>query len=217
MTINYLPQRLLITVLFFSMASIAAAQQPAASTADTARAASDFEYEYMIISGGMGAGVVVSTNIINTGAVVPFSADFMLQSRHNRFGLGFTHELYLTPQNLGKMMLGESSNVNKFYLKYEWTLLRHSPVNFGVSGQFGLFTVGREADLELDDHTRLFGNLGVVGELGFPRLFLFARPALEYKSYTRLHKEVLVTVSVGVRYKMLSETEKARREARRRR
>ncbi|MFH2142222.1 MAG: hypothetical protein ABIJ97_07365 [Bacteroidota bacterium] len=174
-----------------------------------------FHYDYFILSGSFGAGGVVSTNIINSGAVIPASLDFMLQSKRHRFGIGITHELYLTPENLGKLIIGESSNVEKFYFIYEWTVLKTSPINIGFSGQFGGFTVGDEAEYEENDKSRLFGNIGFIAELGAPRFYLFVRPAIEYKSYDigSWHKELLATVSLGLRWKIMSEEEKARRAA----
>lgn len=174
-----------------------------------------FHYEFFILSGSFGVGGVVSTNIINSGAVIPTSLDFMLQAKRHRYGIGMTHELYLTPENLGKFILGKSSNTEKFYFIYEWTVLKTSPVNLGFSGQFGGFTVGDEAEYEENEKSRIFGNIGFIAELGAPRFYLFVRPAIEYKSYDvgSWHKELLATVSLGLRWKLLSEEEKARRDA----
>ncbi|MFH2095297.1 MAG: hypothetical protein ABIJ16_06315, partial [Bacteroidota bacterium] len=174
---------------------------------------SEIKFDYVIISGSFGAGGVISTNIVNSGAVIPTSLDFLAQTKHQRFGLGYTHELYLTPENLGKLLIGESSNVEKFYFIYEWTIFNLSPVNIGFSGQLGGFTVGSESEYGEDGKSRLFGNIGAVVELGAPRFYLFARPAIEYKSYDAgsWHKEILGTVSIGLRWKIMTEEERKRR------
>lgn len=167
------------------------------------------EIDYLIISGSFGVGGVISTNIINSGGVIPTSIDFMGQIKHMRWGLGYTHELYLTLENLGKFVLGESSNTDKVYLIHEGTVFRHSPINLGYSLQFGGFTIGDEMyqDEVNEEKTRLFGNLGAIVEVGAPKFYLFVRPALEYKSYGigSFHKEILATVSVGLRWKFESE------------
>jgi hypothetical protein len=189
--------------------------RPAFSQGDSTSRDTVFHYQFFILSGSFGAGGVVSTNIVNSGAVIPTSIDFLLQAKHHRYGLGYTHELYLTPENLWNFMLGESSNTHKYYFIYEWTILKTSPINLGFSGQFGGFTVGDEAEYEENGRSRLFGNIGIIAEVGLPRFFLFARPAIEYKSYDigSWHKELLATVSVGLRWKLLSDEEKARRAA----
>ncbi len=201
--------------IFILLFGLILSVQPAFSQSDSTSSDTVFHYQFFILSGSFGAGGVVSTNIVNSGAVIPLSIDFLLQAKHHRYGIGFTHELYLTPENLWKFMLGESSNTNKFYFIYEWTLLKTSPVNFGFSGQFGGFTVGDEAQYEENGRSRLFGNIGLIAEVGLPRFFLFARPAIEYKSYDigSWHKELLATVSVGLRWKLLTDEEKARKTA----
>lgn len=207
-----------IYFLFFGLILIIQpvfSQSDSISKSDTTSSSKIINYQFLILSGSFGAGGVVSTNIVNSGAVIPTSIDFLLQAKHNRYGIGFTHELYLTPENLWNLMLGKSSNTEKYYFIYEWTLLKTSPVNFGFSGQFGGFTVGDEAQYEENVRSRLFGNIGIIAEVGLPRFFLFARPAIEYKSYDigSWHKELLATVSVGLRWKLLTEEEKARRAA----
>ncbi|MBN1184448.1 MAG: hypothetical protein JXB49_19305 [Bacteroidales bacterium] len=173
------------------------------------------EFDFIMISGSFGAGGVISTNIVNSGAVIPGSIDFLGQIKHQRYGFGVTHELYLTPENLVKLVLGESSNTEKYYFMYEWTVFKNSPVNLGVSTQFGGFYVGNEADIDDDDSfkNRMFLNGGLIVEAGLPRYFFFVRPALEYKSYGpgSWHKELLATVSVGFRVKLLTEEGKAKK------
>ncbi|HEY4798575.1 MAG TPA: hypothetical protein VII99_05800, partial [Bacteroidia bacterium] len=60
-------------------------------------------YDEFWISGSIGGGAVVSTNIINSGAVLPFRAEFMWQRKHRRLGFGFGNELEITPQSLAML------------------------------------------------------------------------------------------------------------------
>lgn len=177
-------------------------------------------YQFLWINGGIGAGGVVSTNIINSGAVLPAYMEFMLQNRRSRIGIGIAHELYLTPENLGKVILGNSSNTEKVYLTWEGMLLPNSPINLGVCAQGGGFLVGndiREANNTDDtDNTEVpkynfFGNVGMVAEVGIRPVFLFVKPYIEYKSYGGFHKEIIAAVTFGIKLKLITEEEKARR------
>ncbi len=162
------------------------------------------EYDDFIIAGGFGAGAVVSTNVVNSGAVVPYGLDFLLRYGHQNMGFGFTNEIYLTPENLSKLAFGNSSNTTKVYFQYELILFKKSYVNIGLSGQLGAFFVGDERDSLETSKSRYFGNVGVLAELGVNRFTFFARPHLEYKSYDigSWHKEILLVANVGVRFRI---------------
>jgi hypothetical protein len=174
-------------------------------------------YEFMWINGGLGGGGVVSTNIINSGAVLPFYAEFCLQKSRTRLGFGICDEVYLTPENLGKLLLGNSSNVQKMYLTWEWMLIPNFPINLGPCAQVGGFLVGndiKKANSGKDIPTsNFFGNVGLVGEVGWRPVFLFVKPYFEFKSYGVGHKELIVAVTLGGKIKLLTEEEKARRAA----
>lgn len=177
----------------------------------------DLKYEFLWLNFGTGAGAVLSTNIINSGAVLPFYMDIYLQNRRSRYGIGISHELYLTPANLGKLFLGNSSNTEKIYFTYEWMLIPNFPVNIGACAQFGGFLVGNEIEeannadtSEVTDYN-MFGNIGLVAEVGIRPFFIFVKPYLEYKNYGNFHKELLGVVSFGVKFKFMSEEEKKRR------
>lgn len=159
---------------------------------------------YYIISGSVGAGAVVSSDIVNTGAVLPASLEFLLQMKRTRYGFGVTNELYLTPKNLALLVIGNSSNTTKYYFVMEQTIFKHSPFNLGWSGQIGGFLVGKERENQTSTAKgSWFLNLGVLVEIGHPRFFLFVRPAIEYKSYSNWwHKEILATACVGLRWKI---------------
>ena len=159
---------------------------------------------HYIISGSVGAGAVVSSDIVNTGAVLPATLEFLLQMKRTRYGIGVTNELYLTPKNLGLLILGNSSNTTKYYFVMEQTIFKNSPFNLGWSGQIGGFLVGKERENQTSNAKgSWFVNLGVLVEIGHPRFFLFVRPALEYKSYSNWwHKEILATACVGLRWKI---------------
>jgi hypothetical protein len=174
-------------------------------------------YDYMWINGGLGGGGVVSTNIINSGALLPFYAEFCLQKSRTRLGFGICDEVYLTPENLGKLLLGNSSNVQKMYLTWEWMLIPNFPVNLGPCAQVGGFLVGndiKKANGGTEIKTsNFFGNVGLVGEVGWRPVFLFVKPYFEFKSYGVGHKELIVAVTLGAKIKLLTEEEKARRAA----
>lgn len=184
-------------------------------------------YQFLWVNGGIGAGGVLSTNIVNSGAVLPAYLEFMLQNRRSRIGIGIAHELYLTPENLGKVILGNSSNTEKVYITWEGMLLPNSPINLGVCAQGGGFLVGndiREANQNTNntnntsdaDNTDIpkynfFGNVGMVAEVGIRPVFLFVKPYIEYKSYGGFHKEIIAAVTFGIKLKLITEEEKARR------
>lgn len=168
--------------------------------------------------GGMGAGAVISTDIINSGGVLPFYLELMAQKGRTRMGLGMSHEVYLTVKNLAKVMtsLGdESYNVEKFYFTIEKMLIPNFPVNVGVCAQLGGFLT--QSELKENDEAKVqagtatnisnkneahpFGNVGLVAELGIKPFFLFVKPALEYKSYSIGHKELIGYVNFGIRLK----------------
>jgi len=168
------------------------------------------KYEFLWLNGGFGAGGVVSTNIVNSGAVVPFYMEIFLQQRHQRIGFGLSHELYLTPEALGKFALGNSANTEKVYLAYEWMLIPNFPINLGVCANAGGFLVGndiKEANQHANDTTYIpkynfFGNVGLVAEVGIRPVFIFVKPYIEYKSYGSFHKEILACVTVGMKLKL---------------
>ena len=165
------------------------------------------QFDEIIISAGVGAGVVLSTNIINSGALLPASIDIMLRYSRNRIGLGVTNELYLTPENLGKMLFGESSNLKKLYFIHEITIFKRSFINLGLSTQIGWFYVGEErTDLE-SDKSRYFANIGPLLEFGTYKWQIFIKPTLEYKSYDidAWHKEIIGQAMIGLRYKIPTE------------
>jgi len=177
-------------------------------------------YDFMWINGGFGGGGVISTNIINSGAVLPFYAEFCLQKSRTRLGFGIADEIYLTPENLGKLLLGNSSNVQKMYFTWEWMLLPNFPINLGPCAQIGGFLVGNEVKEKnktgknIDvPNTNFFFNVGFVGEIGVRPVFLFLKPYFEFKSYGSFHKELIVAVTLGAKLKLLTEEEKARRAA----
>jgi len=163
-----------------------------------------------IIAGGIGAGAVGSTNIINSGAVLPSSMDLLFQKKRVQIGFGFGSELYITPESLGRLVLGQNPGAKKFYFMYEWRVLPYFPVNIGWSSQLGLSSFG--GDIQTGDGARggLFANTGVVAEIGTPGFALFVRPYIEYKSYSGFNKEFMAAAQVGLRFKILTDQEKAR-------
>jgi hypothetical protein len=163
--------------------------------------------------------LALSTNIINSGAVFPANLEILFQTRHHRCGLGFANELYLTPESLGRLLLGEAPVVKKLYFSYEAFIFRNFPVNLGFSSHLGFFgTSGSHTMHEktgaIDTATArggVFGNVGVVLELGARPFYFFVRPALEYKSWSGWHKEIIATGSIGIRLKFLTDYEIKRR------
>lgn len=175
------------------------------------------KYDYLWINGGLGAGGVVSTNIINSGALLLFFAEFCLQKGRTRLGFGICDEIYITPENLGKLFFGDNSNVEKYYLTWEWMLIPNFPVNLGPCAQIGGFLVGnkvKKANAGKDVKTsNFFANAGLNAEVGIRPVFLFVKPYFEFKSYGSFHKELIACVTLGVKFKLLTEEEKARRAA----
>lgn len=168
------------------------------------------------INGSLGGGAVASTNIINSGAVLPFRTEITFQSKHRRMGIGFGNELYLTPQALSNLILGQSVGIKKLYFVYEQYLFRNFPINLGFSSNLGFFGTGdtlKTKDGKSTSKGGLFGNVGCVLELGIRPFFIFVRPDIEYQSWSGLHKQIQATVNVGIKFKFLSEAEKARRAA----
>lgn len=206
----------ILTLVFAISTSLSFAQKTGAKNTPSASGTSSKktestsdvpQFDEIIISGGVGAGAVVSTNIINSGALLPASIEFMLRYKRNRYGLGVTNELYLTPENLGKMFFGESSNVKKIYFMHEITIFKRSFINLGLSTQLGWFYVGDErTDME-SDKARYFGSTGPILELGTYKWQFYVRPALEYKSYDigSWHKEIIGQAMIGLRYKIPAE------------
>lgn len=174
-------------------------------------------YEFIWINGGIGAAAVLSTNIINSGAILPFYLELYAQQRHSRYGIGLAHEIYLTPENLGKLVLGNSSNTEKIYFSYEWMLIPNFPVNLGFCGQIGGFLVGNDikkanqADNKDVPDYNYFGNVGLVAEVGIRPVFLFVKPYIEYKSYGGFHKELIAGGTFGIKLKLMTNEEKAKR------
>ena len=66
--------------------------QPANKTTPT-----KVHFDEFWISGSIGGGAVLSTNIINSGAVIPFRTEFLWQRKHRRLGFGLGNELEITP------------------------------------------------------------------------------------------------------------------------
>lgn len=165
------------------------------------------KYDFIWLNFGMGAGGVLSTNIINSGAVLPFYMEIYLQQSRHRYGIGLAHEIYLTPENLGKLILGNSSNTEKVYFTYELMLLPNFPINLGVCCQGGGFLVGNKikeanADKSKVPDYNFFGNVGILAEIGIRPVFLFVKPYIEYKSYGGFHKELLVCGTFGIKFKL---------------
>jgi hypothetical protein len=165
-------------------------------------------YEFIWLNFGMGAGAVVSTNIINSGAVLPFYMEIYLQQKRHRYGIGLAHELYITPQNLGQLILGNSANTEKVYFTYELMLLPNFPINIGVHFQAGGFLVGNDIQKANEAKNKdvpeynFFGNVGLLAEVGIRPVFLFVKPYIEYKSYGGFHKELIVCGTFGIKFKL---------------
>jgi hypothetical protein len=176
-----------------------------------------FHYDEFWISGSIGGGAVVSTNIINSGAVFPVRTEFLWQRRHRRLGVGFGKDLYVTPQSLFNLAVGGSPSISKLYFVYEQFLFKNFPINLGFSSHLGFFSTSDTTSSQTKRGFNsskgggLFGDVGCVLELGIRPFYLFARPAIEYQSWSGLHKQLQATASIGIRLKFLSSEEKARR------
>jgi len=172
--------------------------------AQTAKAS----YDYLWINGGIGAAGVVSTNIINSGAIIPTYMEFLVQQGRKRIGIGLGHELYLTPENLGKLALGNSSNTEKVYLTWEYMLIPNFPINLGACAQLGGFLVGNDIEKANDKNNKdipkynYFGNVGILAEIGIRPVFIFVKPYLEFKSYGNFHKEIIGGATFGLKFKL---------------
>lgn len=175
--------------------------------------------ESIWISGSVGGGLAVSTNIINSGAVFPANLELLFQTRHHRCGIGFANELYITPEALGRLALGEAPVVHKLYFSYEAFIFRNFPINLGFSSHIGFFGTNGSHTLQqksgtIDTATArggMFGNIGAVLEIGARPFYFFVRPSIEYKSWSGWHKEIMATGSIGIRLKFLTDYEIKRR------
>src|ERR1051326_3930571 len=174
-------------------------------------------YDEFWISASMGAGAEVSTNIINSGAVIPFRTEFLWQRRHRRLGFGIGNELEISPQSLAMFAFtGQKPGISKLYFFYEKYLFRNFPINLGFSSHMGFFGAAGGSKSATDSTKQtggLFVNIGPVVELGIRPIYLFVRPDIEYQSWSALHKQIQATASVGIKLKFLSEEEKQRRAA----
>jgi len=108
------------------------------------------KYDFIWINGGLGAGGVVSTNIINSGGVFLVGNDVKKANSHD--------SIKITTSNF-------------------------------------------------------FANAGLNLEAGIRPVFLFVKPYFEFKSYGSFHKELIACITLGVKFKLLTEEEKARRAA----
>ncbi|MBI3502228.1 MAG: hypothetical protein HY063_10575 [Bacteroidetes bacterium] len=213
-------------ILFlFNLVAVAAAAQnqpstssPGNTTHTTTTTVVKLHYDEFWLSGCIGGGAVVSTNIVNSGAVLPFRTEFLWQRKHRRLGFGFGNELEITPQSLTEFAFkGTQPGISKLYFVYEKFIFRNFPVNLGFSGHLGFFGQSggtRTAKDSTAARGGLFGNVGAVFEVGIRPVYLFVRPDLEYQSWSGLHKQIQATGTVGIRLKFLSPEEKQRRAAR---
>lgn len=178
------------------------------------------EIESVWIGGSIGGGAVVSSNVINSGALFPMNLELLFQKHHHRCGIGFANEIYVTPEALGRLVLGEGLGVKKLYFSYEAFIFRNFPINLGFSTHIGFFGTSKSSSNNAQvknssdtTNTRggLFGNVGLVLELGARPCYFFVRPAIEYKSWSGFHKEIIGSVSIGLRFKYLTDYEIKRR------
>lgn len=186
--------------------------QSSASTSSTTTSKPS-EIEAVWLGGSLGAGAVVSTNIINSGALLPFNAELTFQKKHTRMGIGIANEIYLTPEALGRFILGEGIGVKKFHFIYEVYVFRHFPINLGFSSHMGFFGAGNDST---NSRGGIFLNMGPVLEVGIRPVYLFVRPSIEYKNWGVLHHELIATGSIGLRFKFLTEYEIQRRAEKKR-
>lgn len=171
------------------------------------------EIEAVWLGGSFGAGAVVSTNIINSGALLPFNGELTFQKKHTRMGIGIANEIYLTPEALGRFILGEGLGVKKFHFIYEVYVFRHFPINLGFSSHMGFFGTGSDST---NSRGGIFLNMGPALEFGVRPVYLFVRPSIEYKNWGMLHHELIATGSVGLRFKFLTDYEIQRRAEKKR-
>lgn len=200
------------------------APQPVPQTQSQPAHVSQSKIESIWIGGSVGGGLAVSTNIINSGAVFPANLELLFQTRHHRYGIGFANELYITPEALGRLALGEAPVVHKLYFSYEAFIFRNFPINLGFSSHIGFFGTNGSHTLQqksgtIDTATArggMFGNIGAVLEIGARPFYFFVRPSIEYKSWSGWHKEIMATGSIGVRLKFLTDYEIKRRSDKKR-
>lgn len=168
---------------------------------------SQSQIESVWISGGLGAGGVVSTNVINSGALFFSNLELAFQKRHHRLGLGFGNELNISAEALARWAMGEGIGQKKLYFIYEAYVFRNFPINLGFSSHLGFFAAGNESS----NRGGAFGNVGATLELGARPVYFFVRPCLEYKSWSGFHKEIAATATVGLKLKFLTDYEIQRR------
>jgi len=175
--------------------------------------------EEVWVGGSVGGGLALSTNIVGSGAVFPANLELLFQTRHHRCGIGLANELYITPESLYHLALGEAPVVSKLYFSYEAFIFRNFPINLGFSSHIGFFGTSGNHTLSQKSGTvdtatargGMFGNVGAVLELGARPFYFFLRPSIEYKSWSGFHKEIMATVSLGIRLKFLTQYEIERR------
>jgi hypothetical protein len=98
-------------------------------------------------------------------------------------------------------------------------LIPNFPINLGPCAQIGGFLVGNDVkkanshDSITITNSNFFANAGLNLEVGIRPVFLFVKPYFEFKSYGSFHKELIACVTLGVKFKLLTEEEKARRAA----
>lgn len=198
-----------------------ATQTPTQQSQTATTAKSQSHIESVWISGSIGGGAVVSTNIVNSGALFPFNTELLFQTRHHRCGIGFASELYVTPESLTRLALGQGAGVKKLFFTYEAFIFRNFPINLGFSSHIGFFGTSENSKNDFktkQDSTTarggMFGNVGAVFEIGIRPVYFFVRPSLEYKSWSGFHKEIIATASFGLRFKFLTDYEIKRRAER---
>ncbi len=216
---NFIMKKNLILLFIAISSSVFAQNTQAPHPPVTTCAPVKLHYDEFWISTCLGAGGVVSTNIINSGAVIPFRTEFLWQRKHRRLGFGFGHELEITPQSLANLIIsGEKPGISKLYFVYEKYIFRNFPINLGFSSHIGFFgPAGGSARAKGDTVSNvkggLFVNIGPALELGVRPIYLFVRPDLEFQSWSALHKQIQATATVGLKLKFLSAEEKQRRAA----
>ena len=167
-----------------------------------------------IFDTGVGAGAVVSSNLVNSGALFSDHMNFLVKVKRHRVGIGFGVDYFLTPENLTRMVIGQTTaNVSKGYIMYDWMVFKWSPVNIGVGAKFGSFANNKDST-QVDD-TAMFSSLGLTAEFGSRKFSVYVRPEIEYKSYGKgsIHKELSTIANVGLRFKFMTKEEKARIQA----
>ncbi|MBI4945477.1 MAG: hypothetical protein HY840_03645 [Bacteroidetes bacterium] len=200
-------KKILLSFFYFAVLSSSVAQ--VTTNTPVQKKATKLHYDEFWITGGIGAGAVVSTNIVNSGAVFPVRTEFLWQRRHRRLGVGFGKELEVTPEQLFNLVLGKKPGISKLYFVYEQYVFRNFPINLGFSSHLGFFGTNDTTNSK----GGLFGNIGFPVELGIRPFYLFVRPDIEYQSWSGFHKQIQATATVGMKLKFLSKEEKDRRAA----